>query len=144
VLAAAGSRSGTGIINVESELFGRSSLLRRTLHTATGAQVHKREIPIKTIDEIVVERGLSGPFGVKIDTEGYELEVIRGAKSVLHDTQFIIAEVSVLPRFEGGYTFFDFISALHEEGFFLSDVLRVARSPRGFGVMFLDALFSKG
>lgn len=144
VLAAAGSCSGTGFINVEPKLIDRSSILPRTQLSATGAQVHKRKVPIKTLDEMVHERGLRGPFGVKIDTEGYELEVIRGAKAVLCDTQFLIAEVSIAPRFEGGYAFFDFVETLHKEGFSLIDVLSVARFPKARGAVFMDALFAKG
>jgi FkbM family methyltransferase len=31
-------------------------------------------------------------IGIKIDTEGYELEVIKGAKETLKKTQFVLLE----------------------------------------------------
>jgi FkbM family methyltransferase len=141
VLCAAGATHGVATIGVERERAGKSSLLDRTLLTRTAAEVEKREIPVKTIDQIVGESGLTGPFGLKIDTEGYELEVIRGATMTLASSQFVIAEVSIARRFEGGYSFAEFIDAMSGEGFRLSDVLSVSRAPQTHEGLFLDAMF---
>jgi hypothetical protein len=47
---------------------------------------------------------------LKIDAEGSQLEVIRGATETLSQTSFIIAEVSVSPRFPGSYRFAEFLA----------------------------------
>jgi hypothetical protein len=94
-----------------------------------------------TIDRWVPALGLEGPFGIKIDTEGYELEVIRGAAETLRSTAFVIAEVTVSPRFHGSYSFPEFVSAMAAEGFSLCDILATRRTaPRGI-TLFVDAMF---
>ena len=141
VLAAAADRVGTGEIHVEPNLAGRSSMVRRTALTATGDAVSTRPVPMTTLDAIVRERGLAGPFGIKIDTEGYELVALRGAAETLGHTQFVIAEVSVSPRFEHGYRAHELVGALADAGFVLADVLRVVRSRTSGNALFVDAMF---
>lgn len=141
LLNAAGAKPGTATIHVEPSFVGRSSILQRNQFTATGGNLEERSIPITTLDEIVDKRELSRPFGIKIDTEGFELEVIRGAERTLRESQFVIAEVSVSKRFEGGYVFADMISEMTKHGFHLSDVLTVPRSQRTREAMFLDVMF---
>lgn len=141
LLEAAGANPGTATIHVEPSFVGRSSILERTRFTATGSEPEERSIPITTLDEVVDKRGLSGPFAIKIDTEGFELEVIRGAERTLRESQFVIAEVSVSKRFEGGYIFADMISEMAKHGFHLCDVLTVPRSQRTREAMFLDVMF---
>ena len=108
-MAAAGSRSGTAVINVETSRTGLSSFLNRSDLTATGTRIERREVSVRTIDEMVASRKLEGPFGLKIDTEGFELEVLRGAPATLKDCQFVITETSTAKRFEGGYESVDLI-----------------------------------
>ena len=101
----------------------KSSLQERTALTSTGQPVEKREIPVTTLDLLVEEQKLQPPFGLKIDTEGFELEVIHGAAKFWRETQFVIAEVSLVERFVGGYSFSEFTEAMTKNGFFLWDIL---------------------
>ena len=103
-----------------------SSFLARTDLTSTGKQVEKREVGVKTLDTLMEEYGLEPPFGLKIDTEGFEDQVIRGATNFLRRTEFVIAEVSVAERFVDSYTFAEFTELMDENDFFLWDVLGVS------------------
>ncbi len=136
VLAAAGAETGTATINVEPNRRAKSSLLRRTAMTASGDELEQRTVPITTLDDIASSRDLPLPYGVKIDTEGFELEVVRGAEQVLKNTVFVIAEVSTLPRFEGGYRSADLFEELRRHGFVPFDVLRSTMA-------FTDVLFMR-
>jgi FkbM family methyltransferase len=53
-----------------------SSFLARTDLTATGKQVEKREVAVKTLDTVMEDYGFESPFGLKIDTEGFEDQVL--------------------------------------------------------------------
>jgi FkbM family methyltransferase len=135
VLAAAGSRHGTASINIEPERRGMTSLLERTDMTASGSQLEPRDVPVVTLDSIARGQGVRPPFGLKIDTEGFELEVIRGAREVLMKTDFVIAETSTTgERFVSGYAADDLINELRMNGFVVADVLRTTRR-------FADLLF---
>ena len=54
----------------------------------------KREIEIKSLDEIMEKRILIKPILAKIDVQGYELEVLKGSKNLLKKIKYIIIEVS--------------------------------------------------
>ncbi len=84
-----------------------------------------REVPVRTLDQIA--RGRTAPFGIKIDTEGYELEVLRGARKALKKTEFVIAEASVKRRYKGGYRFSELIAELGRNGFEIYDFLKPLR-----------------
>jgi hypothetical protein len=50
-------------------------------------------VPVKTVDRIAAEKKLPGPFLVKLDTHGYEIPILRGAKETLKTTNVVIMEV---------------------------------------------------
>ena len=52
-----------------------------------------RKIKINRLDTIVKNKQSLGRIGIKIDVEGYELDVILGAEETLRYTKFVIAEV---------------------------------------------------
>lgn len=56
--------------------------------SATGAPVQ-----FKRIDTLVREHGLEGPFFLRFDTHGFELDVLAGAAETLRDTALIMMEV---------------------------------------------------
>ena len=67
-----------------------------------GSALEKREIEVTTLDKFLESHpGLKRPLLLKIDTEGYELNVIRGGAAFLRQTDVVIAEVSVAERLSG-------------------------------------------
>ncbi len=143
LLTALGPRPGERTLHVEPGNRLKSSFLERSALTASGDRREARAVPVTTLDLLRVEQALAPPFGLKLDTEGFELEVVRGATRFLEETLFVIAEVSVAPRFEGGYAFADFVAALAERGFRACDVLEVARGSRSPETPYLDLLFRR-
>ena len=55
--------------------------------------VEKRKLIIKKLDTIIDKKEELGKIGIKIDTEGFELDVILGASETLKHSKFVIAEV---------------------------------------------------
>ncbi|OUS05790.1 hypothetical protein A9Q96_11380 [Rhodobacterales bacterium 52_120_T64] len=84
-----------------------------------------RQVQVHTLDSISKDQ--VGPFGIKIDAEGFELEVIKGATQTLNKTEFVIAEVSVKRRYDGGYKFSELVAELGKNGFEIIDFLRPVR-----------------
>jgi FkbM family methyltransferase len=137
---AVGEREDTVTLHVDPELLFWSSLLPYS-KGRQGRTLEERTIPLTTIDKLLDEHGWDPPFGLKIDTEGYEHHVIAGGKKLLEQTQFVIAEVSVSRRFEQSYTFAEFIALMDRHGFQLHDVLDGMKSWHG-RVFFVDAVFT--
>lgn len=142
-LTALGAAEGRATLHVEPGNRMKSSLLARTPLTATGDRAATREVPVTTLDALRAEAGLEPPFGLKIDTEGFELEVLRGARGFLADALFVIAEASVAARFEGSYRFDELVAEMAGHGFHVRDFLEVSRSARTPGARYADVLFAR-
>lgn len=56
--------------------------------------MQKREISIKTLDSLFSTIDLSKPSLIKIDVQGYELEVLKGGIKLLKKIDYILIEVS--------------------------------------------------
>ncbi|MEO1108414.1 MAG: FkbM family methyltransferase [Pseudomonadota bacterium] len=104
---------------------------RRSLATVAGfsaeyenriVNMEKRVVPKQRLDSYTTD--IPGRFGLKIDTEGNELAVIRGARETLKRTEFVLAEVSVKRRFKDGYRFSEFVAEMGKHGFELIEAPR--------------------
>ena len=54
----------------------------------------KRNIKINTLDNILYKKKLTYPILIKIDVQGFELEVLKGSQKILKATKYILLEVS--------------------------------------------------
>jgi len=142
--AAAGSSEGELELRVELDGSEGSSQYSRNPLDNTGHTARPRRVRVTTIDRIIADHTFPAPFGLKIDTEGAELEVIRGAAATLERTLFVIAEVGVLhDRFEGSYSFAQFITAMDQAGFEVCDLLAIGRCRSSSHVSFVDLVFQR-
>ena len=71
----------------ENEFSASSSALpMEDLHRQTFPQTkasHQVTVPVTTMDEMTPQLTLNGPVLLKIDVQGYEMAVLRGAKNLL-------------------------------------------------------------
>jgi FkbM family methyltransferase len=138
---ALGSRSGQLELQIESVendkvVLARTSPLERTpLTSRINAKYKTRVVQMKTLDEVVEEGAYSPPFLVKIDTEGFELEVLSGGTNTLKSASGIIVECSIARRFVGGYEFADLIAFMDDSEFRLERIL--SHNPRFADLFFV-------
>jgi FkbM family methyltransferase len=124
LLTAVGEAEGNSTIHIH-----RTRSLSSVMTGIRGEQVvERREIPVTTLDKLVAERGWQAPFGLKLDVEGYERFVIQGAGAMLEATQFVIAELSISPRFEDDWTIGQFFELMRSHGFEVADILDATRA----------------
>jgi FkbM family methyltransferase len=142
---AAGSQQGEAEITVDVTDPQKSSLETRATVTKRDHKLEKRKIEITTLDSILRECGnVEGPILVKIDTEGHELDTLKGATELLRRADFVIAEVSVAPkRFEGGYAFEDVVMLMRDAGYRVADILSIAHAPDELEPHHMDVVFKK-
>lgn len=136
-ITALGARDEKVVMNVDPKRPTMSSIHRRTELTSTDSPLEKREIAVTTLDTLMKEHNFQPPFGLKIDTEGFELQVIKGASEFLRETEFVIAELSVAERFTGSYLFAEFAEEMNRNEFYLWDILHIG------GKKFVDAVFRR-
>ena len=145
---ALGAQAGEAQLNFDEQVPGSSSLLALTpeLKSEWAARgvvrtIEKVSVPVRTLDDTLSGKAYEAPFLIKIDTEGYEREVLLGATETLQKTDVVVAETSVMQRFEGSYEFADLVRLLDERGFRLFDLLDVRTFGRGGPINYVDAAF---
>lgn len=115
ILSVAGNEDGIEVaMNVSPDLDG-------SMIGGTGGMT--RNVPARTIDSIVAEKKLKGPFLLKFDTHGYELPILSGCKETLADTEVVIMEVYNFNLNEISLRFPEMCLHLEELGFRCCDLV---------------------
>lgn len=103
---------------------GVSSFMKRAEHANFHCEIVK--IPIEMLDTIVARSGLPGPYGIKIDIEGFELEALHGASETLKSAEFVLFESQIESIDPKPYTQAEIFGFLEAAGFELYDIVWVA------------------
>jgi FkbM family methyltransferase len=115
ICAAGNQDQGMAVLNVTPELDG----------SYIGAGPGARQVPLRTVDSLVAQSRMVGPFLMKFDTHGYELQILEGASNTLRDTPVIIMEMLNF----GGLRFPELLMRLDELGYRPLDAVDVVRTP---------------
>jgi FkbM family methyltransferase len=144
------ARRSDGSVFAQNALLGSREGVSVSFHEmATGSSVFAETSPYprvtvekktRTLDGILEERGLSAPDLLKLDVQGYELEVLKGAARALEGVQALLLEVSLVPVNSGCPLAAEVIQFLSARGFQLFDFCSQVR--RADGVLWqTDLLF---
>jgi FkbM family methyltransferase len=125
---AVGASEGEIVINFDVARPSLSSVLDRTeLTSRDGHRLEKRTVQMRTLDSLISETSFpTEKIGLKIDTEGFELDVLKGSVKTLPKCEFVVCEASIEKRFEESYEFSDLILFMADNGFKLKKILRFA------------------
>ncbi|MDF2458798.1 MAG: Methyltransferase, FkbM family [Nitrospira sp.] len=140
-LGAACARNGQVEINVHPDLVGSS--LYREVETGTGVNGVPRSVRAVTVDAVVREAEASGPFLLKLDVQGAELDALEGAEKILDDCEFVVLEVSFFKFFEGGPECAEMIGYMKHRGFVPYDIVGLQYRPLDRALSQADIAFVK-
>jgi FkbM family methyltransferase len=96
-----------------------------------------------SIDALIESGQCKPPELLKLDAQGYELEVLEGYTHGFDHCQVIQTEISLLPIVEGAPLLHEVAAYLHGRGFIMFDVDELIRSPSDGAVWQVDALFCR-
>lgn len=133
VLAAAGPRIGE-IWFDDGDPFGGLASERPTA-------AMKRKVPVTTLDHEVANRGLPGPYLVKLDVHGFEVPILEGASETLRNASLIVIECYVFRVAEGSLLLDEMIAWMRERGFSLVDASEPLWRARDACLWQLDLFF---
>lgn len=99
-------------------------------------------VPMRRLDAVWPELGQepSRTF-LKTDTQGYDLEVIRGAGELMERIPAVVMEVAVQPLYEGAPTLRTAAEAMDDLGFEMTGAFPIHRYARGLRVIEFDCTF---
>jgi len=112
----------------EMKLYGGSpsaSLLTasKTQHDYFPGSLSKKNelVSINKLDDIYQQNNLPIPDIIKLDVQGYELQVLKGGTDTLKKTKYLVAELSFKEFYVGQPPLWELIKFLNEHGFVLVD-----------------------
>jgi len=141
---AIGDRRGTVDFWRSSFAKASSALPMTALHQSAfpwSAKNERIEVPMETLDYCIGNRNLPGKVLLKIDVQGYEDRVLRGASEVLKRVDYVLVEVSFRLLYEGEARFHEIYEMLRQSGFFYAGNMEQLLSPEDGSVLQADALF---
>jgi len=119
-----------------------NSLNRQSMNTDEGAKV--QEVEIQTVDAFAKQHNISGIDLLKIDTEGYEMNVLKGAEQMLKNKQIklIYAEVGFSQKLDDRHSFLpQLVEYLYPLGYHLVNIYGFNMYATRVGIQYGDALF---
>ncbi|MBN9318895.1 MAG: FkbM family methyltransferase [Caulobacterales bacterium] len=140
VLAAASDSDGV------AEIVVRRSAGASGFHATTKAgDSEQREVAKFKLDTLVRDHGLVGPFLIKIDVEGHELHVLKGAIATLAETALIILEIHPWndDRKRGSATMMDLFRFMEDAGFAFYDLIEPFYRPLDGALFGFDGVWVK-
>ena len=105
--------------------------------------VSTKNVAMKRLEDLKHRISQTQSYGIKIDTEGYELEVLKGGGEVLKNATWLILKVSVKNRFINSYKFEDIILFLNNINFNLECILKANPGKSG-KINLMDMAFVRG
>jgi hypothetical protein len=108
-----------------------------------GTIGHRGKVNVRTIDQYCVEQNITTIDILKIDTQGYDLEVIHGARRLLAQRRIhlIFLEIIFLELYKGAPRVDEIFSLLAKEGFKIVAFYRFFYRSERLG--WTDALFER-
>lgn len=119
VIAAASSKEGEITINVQPTM-SWSSIFQPLPQFPANSR--PRQVRTVRVDTLCEQRGLVGPYLLKVDVEGAELEVLAGATGILAQTEVIVLEVMFPEEYENVPSFAEIIRRMDELGYAVYDL----------------------
>jgi FkbM family methyltransferase len=143
---AVGEKRGSARINIAGN--SASSSLLPMLDRHRDAAPHSayegvEECPVVTLDDVIESSFRDGTtqFGLKIDTQGYEAQVLAGLSRHRGSVRVILCEMSLVPLYEGGPVMTELLKMLAELGYRCVALSPEFEDPRTGELLQIDGVF---
>ena len=142
---ALGASEGSAMINVSKNSYSSSILPMLSTHSSAVPEsiyIGQIETEVATLDSIFNRyRTKNEKTFVKIDTQGFETEVLKGAKESLPSITGVQLELSIVPLYEGQDLYRYFLDFFEKRGFLLWSILPGFGDSKTGQLLQFDAIF---
>ena len=107
----------------------------------TGFDRNLLALPMTTLDELTGAPAIQCPVLLKVDVQGYELEVLRGGARTLAASEVVLLEVSLLEYNQGAPLMPDVVAFMNSAGFLPYDVCGQFRRESDAALCQVDIMF---
>jgi FkbM family methyltransferase len=138
-LAGAGAEPGQLSLTLWDDLQG-SAFLSPEVEAIIPYKRH-RQVPIVTLDGLVAAGEMPVPDLIKIDVQGFELEVLRGSLGCLGKSSFLIVETSFRHPLGQRPSYYRVVELLQAYGYRIYDLLQLKHHPQDGSLWQVDVCF---
>jgi FkbM family methyltransferase len=96
-----------------------------------------------TLDEFCSRNNLNAPDFLKIDTQGYEYQILKGFEKNLKSLKVILAEINFIEVYYHVKLAHEVIQFLANSGFVIYDICEIHRRPLDMALFQIDFIFVK-
>lgn len=107
----------------------------------SGTINHERSVQIISLNDYCDLNDIKEIDLLKIDTQGYEPEVLSGLKSRLRSVKVVITELMLYDYYERSLNFSDLEKYLLPAGFKLYDISHIAKNPMNGRTDWVDVIY---
>ena len=133
-ICAAGDRDGEVYFDA-TDLFGGQA-------SDTPYEKNGIVVPVRRLDGLASQRALPGPYAIKLDTHGYEVPILEGARGLLGNTALLIVECYNFRLTEHSLLAHEMCDHLAERGFRCIDLCDPLYRPRDGALWQMDLFFA--
>jgi len=131
---------GSAEYEVEFNIYETASSVLKE-NNETGAKTEIRMLT--TLDKSIINTPFTKADFIKIDTQGYELEILKGAEKTIQQAEFILLEVSLIDIYKNCPMVAEVMAFMQSNGFVLYDICSLMRRPYDNALFQSDFLFVK-
>jgi FkbM family methyltransferase len=142
---ACGAKAGSALINVAKNS-ASSSLLPMlqacSRNAPDAAYISQETISVCSLDDSVMfSLSPEDKVWLKIDTQGYEAEVLKGATRLIPHVRALECELSLVPLYDGQLLIDEMMSMIYQLGFRMVSVAPVFSEPATGYALQIDGTF---
>jgi len=142
-----------GDTNSEMEMSVSGHVTSSSLLTMTDTHINAMPSSLTISKELIQVRTLNSFLSnginiedkiyLKLDVQGFEMFVLRGADKIFDQIKVIELELSLVPLYQGGPLFMDMIKHMDALGFKIISLSPVFSDPKTDQLLQVDAIFKK-
>lgn len=139
ILAGAGATEGELALTIWDDYQG-SAFLTDEVHQMVPF-TQRRQVPIITLNSLIAAQQMDMPDFVKIDVQGFEMEVLRGATRCLGQTELFILEAFLYHPQNARPNFYKIVSFMESYGYAVYDFTDMAHHPQSGALTQINICF---
>jgi FkbM family methyltransferase len=144
---ALGSQPGIAVLNISANPTSSSITEMLSTHLFAAPYSYKtgeQEVSVITLDSMIEKwRLINSAICLKIDTQGYEYEILLGGQETLNLVSVVQIELSIIELYRGQKLYKHFIEFFENKNFILYDIIPGFSNKKTGQLLQFDAIFVK-
>jgi FkbM family methyltransferase len=144
---ALGSQPGIAMLNISANPTSSSMTEMLSSHLIAAPYSYKtgeQEVSVITLDSMIEKwKLINSPICLKIDTQGYEYEILSGGAETLSLVTVVQIELSIIELYQGQKLYKYFIEFFENKNFILYDIIPGFSNKKTGQLLQFDAIFVK-